>query len=157
MGISPLLLLACINAVHALSAYASMASDSVAAFFSFLQTVDGVSVSVAGLGFAPRTDYAFQVHASPVTAGCGSTGGHFDVLGIAADACVPGNVDTCQAGDLSGKWGPLFANATGGVQKDFLDRGLSLVGANSIVGRSVVIQRGQDAGLCGNITLLSPQ
>lgn len=82
-------------------------------------------------------------------------GGHWNPFGLnASDPTypkVPGSTyDLYEVGDLSGKH--LFLTGRDRVEASFRDPSLPLFGANSIVGRSVVIHRGNGARfVCASI------
>lgn len=90
-----------------------------------------------------------------------SVGGHHNPFGIDAKTGPPAGVgtnDQYEVGDLSGKYGPLseeqdLHNFLG----IYVDMNLPLFGTNSIVGRSVVIHKGNgERWICANIGYSGP-
>ncbi|KXN65761.1 Cu,Zn superoxide dismutase-like protein, partial [Conidiobolus coronatus NRRL 28638] len=102
--------------------------------------------------------YSWHIHEKPVddSGDCGSTGGHFDPAGFnpggnSADyKCDPDNkYDTCEVGDLSGKYGKVHP---GQLAYKFSDEDVLLNGENGIIGRSVVMHLGDKTRIvCANI------
>lgn len=82
---------------------------------------------------------------------CGSTGGHFDPSQSKTLCTAAIETSSCEAGDLSGKHGSL-AGLDSYVAR-YADAALSLSGADSVVGRSVVIHFAANASrwVCANI------
>lgn len=117
-----------------------------------------INISLTGL---PSSElYQWHVHQYPFTAALSSpcspanTGGHFDPLGAStlpnySTNCNPSNVTACEIGDLSGKFGLLNAS---NLPDQLLDDTLSLYGAQSIVGRSIVLHfQNGTRFVCANI------
>ena len=90
-----------------------------------------------------------------------SVGGHHNPFGIDAKAGPPpgvGTSDQYEVGDLSGKYGPLSEeqdmNSFLGI---YVDMNLPLFGVHSIVGRSIVIHKGDgQRWICANIGYPGP-
>ncbi|KAJ8301319.1 hypothetical protein KUTeg_020306 [Tegillarca granosa] len=88
-------------------------------------------------GFDVSGDHAHHVHGfhihefGDLTDGCGSLGGHYDVTG--SDHGAP-DAENRHTGDF----GNIMCNDEGIVEKHFTDDRASLVGKNSIFGRSIV-------------------
>lgn len=92
-------------------------------------TVD-VNVSISGL---TPGQHGFHVHEyGDLSNGCTSAGAHFN-----PDNCDHGGPGDCvrHVGDL----GNVVADASGNVNYSFKDNRISLTGANSVVGRSLVV------------------
>ncbi|KXN74891.1 Cu,Zn superoxide dismutase-like protein, partial [Conidiobolus coronatus NRRL 28638] len=96
--------------------------------------------------------YNYHIHINPVTDGnCTSTGGHYDPLTANKSpqveyVCNKDDTSTCEAGDLSGKHGPL--KLTDGMA-NYVDSTFNL---NEIIGRSVVIHAPDKTRIaCNNI------
>jgi len=100
-----------------------------------------ISVSLSGLEAAANQ---FHVHNSRVAGACSSTGGHFDPMGVKVPTYTTCTGDAaakaagCYVGDLSGKFGTLDGAS---ASASFMDSSVSLFGANSILGRSIVIHK----------------
>ena len=88
---------------------------------------------------------------------CGNAivGGHYDPLGAANSPtydtdCNPQNRQSCEVGDISGKFGNFQSQAT--VTQELSDDLLDLYGVYSIIGRSIVIHYENGARfVCANI------
>ena len=91
-------------------------------------------------GLRPNSKHGFHIHAlGDLTKGCMSAGGHWNPF----NAPHGGPTDAAEArhaGDL----GNLQADAMGNVNVELEDRLLTLHGALSIVGRSVIIHADED-------------
>jgi Cu/Zn superoxide dismutase len=106
-----------------------------------------------------QTPYPWHVHVKPVdnTGDCKSTGLHLDPANLNPGGnsttykCDPKNPkETCELGDLSGKFGKLEPK-----QKTykFSDPDLLLIGEDGIIGRSIVIHLANSTRIaCANIT-----
>ena len=104
---------------------------------------------------------SFHIHEFPVPprmflddAVCGQTGGHFNPYNKDKSSSPPpgeGSSDQYEVGDLSGKYGDLKLKER--VNGSFVDPSLSLYGARSIIGRSVVIHKSPkpERWVCANI------
>ena len=110
------------------------------------QQVDGGKTHVTGqvTGLAAGK-HGFHIHQfGDYSAGCGSTGGHFNPFGKNHGA--PTAADR-HAGDL----GNIEADGTNPVMVDITDNQLPLSGENSIIGRAIVVHAGEDdLGLGGH-------
>ena len=85
---------------------------------------------------------------------CPISAGYFDSrpLPLPANPCELGSFTNCATGDLSGKFGPLEAFPKTKVYREFqTDPSLSLHGASSIMGRSLVVFAGTKILACTNI------
>jgi hypothetical protein len=102
------------------------------------------------VGFA----YHYHIHQNAVTGGdCNTTGAHYDPKKANTGSnyvCDPKRHSTCEAGDLSGKWGGLTRHRpTGWFSKWYDDRRIS---TRDIVGRSVVIHNKDNSKwVCANL------
>ena len=87
----------------------------------------------------------YHVHTNPINSSLaaadscsvGSVGGHFNPKGVTG-TCNPAQPETCEYGDLSGKVGGL-AGLSSLVAKEYTVADVPLSGADSIVGRSIVV------------------
>jgi Cu/Zn superoxide dismutase len=104
----------------------------------------------------------YHVHVSPINStfpaadscSAASVGGHFNPKGVTG-TCNPAQPETCEYGDLSGKFGEL-TGLPSVVAKEYTSATLPLSGADSIVGRSIVIHRDDATGsrwVCANIVM----
>ena len=99
-----------------------------------------ITVDLAGLEAEPNK---WHIHNFPVDGACASTGGHFDPFGVevptytTCSGSASAKATGCYVGDLSGKHGTLGAS----VSSTYTDSSVSLFGANSIQGRSIVIHK----------------
>ncbi|KAH9459748.1 hypothetical protein KEM48_004991 [Puccinia striiformis f. sp. tritici PST-130] len=118
----------------------------------FRNTPGGAAVNVVVNGLARQENHPFHIHASAaINNNCASTGGHFNPT--RAPFPCPGsgsNQAACEAGDLSGKGGPLRARgdrSTTTVQ--YVDR---VINIPEILNRGVVVHDSQGQRIaCGNI------
>ena len=106
---------------------------------------------------------SYHIHEFPVPprlkpedAPCGATGGHYNPWRVDKSTSPPtgsGTSDRYEVGDLSGKYGDL-KNKTS-IEGRWVDPALSLFGARSVVGRSVVIHHSPipHRWVCANIEL----
>ncbi|CAG8534466.1 465_t:CDS:2 [Dentiscutata erythropus] len=92
--------------------------------------------------------YPYHVHDFAInsTGSCESAGEHLDPFGVgkvAGYVCNPQTPEKCEAGDLSGKHGPLPGTPSGSVTEKYTDRFISLSGTptlqNGVIGRSLVL------------------
>eukprot|EP01063_Lacrimia_lanifica_P008742 TRINITY_DN1578_c0_g1_i7.p1 TRINITY_DN1578_c0_g1~~TRINITY_DN1578_c0_g1_i7.p1 ORF type:complete len:672 (+),score=181.84 TRINITY_DN1578_c0_g1_i7:45-2060(+) len=141
------------------SATATFADAGVTGTVVFAQTAstDPVTVTVALEGLAENAG-KYHVHALPLMAaanGMGdacsaaAVGGHYNPTGVTGGAGVAGTYAcdyattpaSCEAGDLSGKHGVLdgLNSTTSWTAFSDAGSGLTLFGATSVVGRSVLI------------------
>ena len=97
----------------------------------------------------------YHVHDTPIGAGddkCSEqfTGGHWNPHNV-TDPVINGTNDQYEVGDLSGKFGSL--SMVNDTCMTFVDQNLPLFGANSVIGRSVVIhlQGDNSPWICANI------
>ena len=118
-----------------------------------------IIVSLTGLDQYPLEQYPWHVHSYPFKirpdpCSAVSVGGHFDPYMARSQqnylTLCANNLSLCEVGDLSGKFGQL--NPSSMTTETFNDMFLPLYGVYSIVGRSVVIHRGNGAHwVCANI------
>lgn len=106
---------------------------------------------------------SYHIHEFPVPprlkpedAPCGATGGHYNPFRVDKSMSPPGATGTSdkyEVGDLAGKYGDLKNKTT--MEGTFVDPALSLFGARSVVGRSVVIHHSPipHRWVCANIEL----
>lgn len=98
-------------------------------------------------GLEPGIGHPFHVHEFNVKipGNCSSAGPHLDptLVGKVPPGqtykCDPTQLDKCEVGDLSGKYGPLIPNGDGIVQTIYHDHSLKPNGDYGIAGRSVVV------------------
>jgi Cu-Zn family superoxide dismutase len=117
----------------------SPASDSgVSGTVRFEKEGDGVRVLANIFGLSPG-QHGFHIHEKGDCSApdASSAGGHFNPSG---EPHAARDATSRHAGDL----GNLVAGADGHALHDFLDTGISLSGATSIVGRAVVVHAGRD-------------
>jgi Cu-Zn family superoxide dismutase len=105
----------------------------------FSQEADGqpciVSGTVTGL---TEGKHGFHIHQfGDYSAGCASTGGHFNPAGMTHGGPTDA---TRHAGDL----GNIVAGADGVAEVKIVDSQVTLTGINSVVGRAVVVHAGED-------------
>lgn len=144
----PLALLACSNiqpSAPAQSAQAVLHATTVAqptgqpveGVIDFDQMRDGsVRVSGSVRHLAPGSEVGFHIHEKGVCEGDGtSAGGHFNPQGK-----KHGKPGKGHAGDLP----MLQADTSGTATVDYTSRGIELSGANSIVGRGLIVHRDAD-------------
>lgn len=99
----------------------------------------------------------YHVHDTPIGMGANKcsqqfTGGHWNPHNVMYSApVVNGSDDQYESGDLSGKFGSL--SKLNAISMTYVDQNLPLFGANSVIGRSVVIHRDEDGSrwTCANI------
>jgi len=111
---------------------------SVSGTLTFTQEGDGpTKVTGQVTGLTPG-NHGFHVHQfGDVSAGCGSTGGHFNPAGKEHGGPT---ADERHAGDL----GNIVAGADGTAVVDITDSQVPLTGANSVIGRAIVVHAGED-------------
>merc|ERR1712002_679363 len=99
---------------------------------NFEQTGDSTRITGTITGLAPG-NHGFHVHQfGDYSAGCGSTGGHFNPHGKEHG----GPEDTNRhAGDL----GNIIAGNDRKAVVDITDKFVPLTGANSVIGRAIVV------------------
>ncbi|KAK3769796.1 hypothetical protein RRG08_046901 [Elysia crispata] len=116
---------------------------------------DDLMMSVNLEGFQPLSDngtntkHGFHIHEfGDISNGCGSTGGHYNPLGVNHGA--PGD-----AIRHVGDFGNLEQTANGRILVNLHDTVASLFGRHSIIGRAVVLHRtADDLGQGGNAASL---
>jgi len=111
---------------------------SVKGTLTFTQEGDGpTKVEGTVTGLEPGK-HGFHVHQfGDYSSGCASTGGHYNPAGKQHGA--PGD-ENRHAGDL----GNIVAGADGSAVVDITDSQIPLSGANSVVGRAIVVHAGED-------------
>ena len=149
--------------LDALTVIANFNMDGVNGTITFTQqsptSITMIRLSLTGLDQYPSEQFPWHVHNYPFRTRpdfCSvvSVGGHFDPFMASSQpdysAVCMNNRSLCEVGDLSGKFGPLNPDSmTSEVYEDVF---LPLYGVYSIVGRSVVIHRGDGARwVCANI------
>ena len=88
-------------------------------------------------GLSPG-NHGFHVHQyGDYSTGCGSTGGHFNPFGKEHGAPTDENR---HAGDL----GNIVADADGSANVKITDAQIPLSGANSVIGRAIVVHKDED-------------
>jgi len=129
------------EAKHVLKASCVLVGDVVKGQVFFEQDAKGGAVRVTGkvTGLAPGK-HGFHVHEfGDVSRGCDSAGPHFNPTGV--DHGAPEDDPTHRhVGDL----GNVVVGASGEVEIDITDKLISLSGANSIIGRSIIVHAGED-------------
>ena len=129
------------TAVVSIMPVSTAADSGVRGTVTFVQAhgSDKVTAEVRLTGLAPGK-HGFHIHAlGDLTHGCTSAGGHFNP----SNAPHGGPTDDAahrHVGDL----GNVTADAAGAVVADLADALISLRGARSIVGRSVVVHADED-------------
>ena len=105
---------------------------------SFVKTANGVHITAQLSGLTPG-DHGFHIHAKgDCSSGDGkSAGGHFNPQSV--DHGGP-NSTIRHIGDL----GNITADAAGNAKYDRIDSVISLEGANSIIGKGIIIHAGAD-------------
>mgnify|MGYP003111825821 CR=1 FL=1 len=105
----------------------------------FSNTDEGVRVGAQVNGLAPMSSHGFHIHefGDCRDADAGSAGGHFNPHGQPHGAP---DAERRHIGDL----GNLVTNGAGVAQTNVVDPELSFAGADSILGRAVVIHAGAD-------------
>ncbi|KAJ1972319.1 hypothetical protein H4R35_004744 [Dimargaris xerosporica] len=157
-----------------ISAYANIHRTEYANIHGFVSFVPSPTkkatfIKIALSGLAPNARYKVHIHRNMVSNSddrywdCSETEGHFDPLDIRADnerayQCDPSRpMETCELGDISGKFGDVVATKYGSYIRliDTPDPYLKLTGDFGVLQRSVVIhdKDGQRVA-CGNISPL---
>lgn len=113
--------------------------NNTAGVVTFTQTDNGVRVEATISGLDQETRHGFHIHQyGDCRAPDGtSAAGHFNPEGVEHGAPTD---DVRHVGDL----GNLPTNAQGTADVDFVDSHLELNGANSILGRGVIVHAGTD-------------
>lgn len=113
--------------------------NDVSGVVLFSNTDDGVRVGANINGLAPMSTHGFHIHefGDCSDADASSAGGHFNPDGLPHGAP---DSDQRHAGDL----GNLISNGAGVAQSNEVDSELSFSGADSILGRAVVIHAEAD-------------
>ncbi|KAF9967154.1 hypothetical protein BGZ73_000684 [Actinomortierella ambigua] len=142
------------------SAHIDMAN--IDAHFAFEKSANGVTVTInvaKGLTTAVQVlpaGFQYHIHEKPVgeNNNCTATGGHLNPTSVsyATAPCDPKNLASCEVGDLAGKHGNLIGTADGKLAPvTYTDTQITFEGANSIVGKSVVIHNNVTRIACANI------
>lgn len=113
--------------------------SETAGVVTFTQTDDGVRVEATVSGLDTEARHGFHIHQyGDCRAPDGtSAGGHFNPEGV--DHAAP-TADVRHVGDL----GNLPSDAQGTASVDFIDTHVQLNGANSVLGRGVIVHAGTD-------------
>lgn len=108
--------------------------------FSQAAESDPVTIEYEITGNTPSAERGFHIHSfGDVTSGCVSAGPHLNPFGVSH-----GSRDGDKASRHVGDLGNIPTDASGTAKGSFTDSLISLFGANSIIGRSVVVHAGQD-------------
>ncbi|KAJ1655579.1 hypothetical protein IWQ61_004689 [Dispira simplex] len=150
------------NAVN--SAYANFNNTDLTITGLIVLTLDScncsTNIDVSMGGLQPRGKYQLHIHQYPVdvSGDCESTGDHFDPLHVNTNtteyACDPDRpVETCEVGDLAGKFGTITASKTGTyLAHDWTDQQIGTSPELSVIDRSVVLHDSANNRVaCGNI------
>ncbi|KAL1843476.1 hypothetical protein VTJ49DRAFT_1347 [Mycothermus thermophilus] len=127
---------------------ATFDSDAVKGTVTAVAAEVGINYTIDVTGLAEDNGpYKYHIHVSPVpeSGSCADTGGHLDPYQRRdTPPCESSLPQTCEVGDLSGKYGLL---AGGDVKKEFNDAysGLNTTEVGYIGGRSVVFHDGSGA------------
>ncbi|XP_022079992.1 superoxide dismutase [Cu-Zn]-like [Acanthaster planci] len=118
------------------------AANSIQGTVTFKQLKTGgsmnVSVQLTGLDTSSATLHGFHVHQfGDLSNGCASTGGHFNPFGKQHG----GPSDTQRH---VGDFGNVERDSVGSVNEEFSDEVASLVGADTIIGRAIVLHKDTD-------------
>lgn len=114
------------------------ASSQVKGNLKFVQRGDAVVVSGVINGLAPKSWHGFHVHEKGSCADKGNAaGGHFNPTAKQHGAH---GVGEHHVGDMP----PLYADSKGVATVDFTSTSLALSGANSIVGKAVIVHEKDD-------------
>ncbi|KAI8865482.1 Cu,Zn superoxide dismutase-like protein [Ramicandelaber brevisporus] len=125
--------------------------------FNSLPSGSGVSIAI-NIVAGPQVgkSYAWHIHNKPVPAdgNCVATEGHFDPYNVKANSkpeykCNPADkLNTCELGDLSGKYGPIKATCGSTFSTCVVDENINM---DMLAGKSVVIHDGDARIVCANI------
>jgi len=98
-------------------------------------------VELAGLGQGQSSYHvhARAIHSDDTPCSAQSVGGHFDPTRQGTACTTNGDWSKCEVGDLSGRHGKLAGAGSATVTVEVSDEQITLSGANSIVGKSIVI------------------
>ena len=114
------------------------ANGTVKGDIKFVQRDGNVVVSGTIKGLPPKTWHGFHVHENGSCADKGNAaGGHFNPTGKPHGAH---GVGEHHVGDMP----PLYADSKGVATVDFTSTSLALSGANSIVGKAVIVHEKDD-------------
>ncbi|XP_002734284.1 uncharacterized protein LOC100377119, partial [Saccoglossus kowalevskii] len=135
---------------HVVTRSDNWSDDSIFGFVELTQTslFDPVTVDIDLSGLQSSAG-GYHIHILPILSGadpvCGeySVQGHFNPFGILGSADT-GTHDMYEVGDLSGKFGSL--NGLDFLAANYSDYNCALTGAQSVVGRSIVIHRDDESG-----------
>ncbi|MEM9415201.1 MAG: superoxide dismutase family protein [Planctomycetota bacterium] len=131
---------------HAICVLSATEGNSVTGWIKFEQTDAGVRVTAEVNGLTPGL-HGFHVHhLGDISAPDGTaTAGHFNPDGV--DHGLPGeHGDHSHVGGHAGDLGNLDANEDGRATYDVTYSDLTLNGAKSIIGRSIIVHRDEDDG-----------
>jgi len=111
---------------------------SVSGIITFSQEGDGATTVTGEVKGLKPGNHGFHIHQfGDYSAGCGSTGGHFNPAGQTHGGPAD---EVRHAGDL----GNIVADDSGTATINMSDAQIPLSGENSIVGRAVVVHEGED-------------
>ncbi|KNZ46686.1 superoxide dismutase [Puccinia sorghi] len=140
------------------SASATFSGNGIEASFKFNSFHNGpgahVEVMINGL-YSMSFDYPYHIHVNPVRQGqsCELAGGHFNPTNAPMTPCNRNEPNTCEVGDLAGKFGNLPGSPQGLTRRSYYDPSLNLSqGADGILYRSIVIHGANNVRLaCVNV------
>ena len=117
----------------------SLTGEGVSGHLTFLQDPKGGSTSITGsIKGLKAGKHGFHIHAfGDLSQGCKSAGGHFNPFGKKHGAPTDSERHVGDLGNLDVTDGKEFT-------VDITDNHVSLVGANSVIGRAVVVHAGTD-------------
>jgi len=122
---------------RAIVTIAGNGTNSVKGVIYFIETSNGLQINGSISGLSPGR-HGFHVHATgDLSGGCASLGAHFNPYNKSHGAP---NVTERHVGDL----GNVVANAAGVAEINFLDKEITLSGANDIIGRGVIVHQDED-------------
>ncbi|KNZ51940.1 uncharacterized protein VP01_3756g2 [Puccinia sorghi] len=136
-------------------AHVSGKQDVIGTFqFSSSEESDWVNIVISMRGLLQYNlteGFAFHIHEHPVVDNnCSSTLGHFHILNT-KPSCTSQVPNYCQPGELSARHGNLPGLVDVFTER-YNDNALELTGANSIIGRSIVIHGANMSRIaCGSI------
>ncbi len=109
--------------------------------FESLGEGKGSKIHVYAIGLEPGKSYKYHIHELSVSNGdCKTVQGHYNPTYVDINASKPGDLQSYEIGDLSGKWGPLVGDNKGVFgPKTFEDPTINIKGNFGIEGRSIVI------------------
>ncbi len=103
---------------------------------TFDQDDDGVEITVSLRDLTPG-EHGLHVHTN---GSCNPPGNHFDPMSTSEHGAPDDAMSAKHVGDL----GNITANGSGTAEASFEVEGLTLTGANGLVGHAIVVHSGQD-------------